>query len=198
MGAFVYLIKPFGVSHIHNAHITIIYHSLFAYIGFKLFQIENKAKLLNLSKKHILYVLTTFLIYGLFTSFADIIPLSEVKEAKLMELEFHYPLFTLRGTLSKGSELVFQQVLILGFLISLKANNVSDRKNFKLFGLSFFILHLPLFMVFGWYGLIFIIPSAVGGFFFAYLILFVKKGIVWSFLLHQSFYVLGSVLYRLI
>lgn len=198
MGAFVYFIKPFGISYIHNAHVTIIYHSLFAYIGFKLFKIEKNAKLLNLSQKHIFYVFTTFLVYGLFTYFADFISLSEVKEAKLMDIEFHYPLFTLRGTLSKGSELVFQQVLILGFLLSLKENMLTDKENFQLFGLCFFILHLPLFIVFGWYGLIFILPSVAGGFFFAYLILNIKNGIVWSFLLHQIFYILGSVVYRLI
>jgi len=88
----------------------------------------------------------------------------------------------------KFFEILFQQ---LGFLAGLLTFNLSP----VLFGLVFFLMHLPvLFFISRTFALTFIGGSLVGGIIFAYLQSFGVKGFLLSVFIHFFFYVLFHAL----
>lgn len=194
MGVFIYILKPLGVNHLDHFYLTILFYLTTAYWGAKLFDFN----LQDLTPKLKMNIVKSFIIFWGLSFLCSFIPIDAIKVDYLLKMEFYYPLLRWQSTFSKSSELIFQQALIAAYLYKAKNLGINKKQNIRKFTLMFFILHLPLFMVFGLSALIFIIPSMVAGYFFAWLILNREKGLLYSLILHQGYYLLGSVIYRII
>lgn len=196
MGFYLLVLKPNGINYINHMYITMPYFLLCAFGGGVLF---NNIGELRPTKEFRVQVLLFLSISVLFIFFPPILGrffhLSEPIKQYLIEQTMQFPLFTLKSSLTKWADLLFQQTLIISLVLKLKKLADSQKDSILFFGTIFFLLHLPLFFILSLSSLFFIIPSVIGGLCFATLILKFEYGIIYSIALHMLFYFsLGIIL----
>ncbi|MBI5742786.1 MAG: hypothetical protein HZA25_03030 [Candidatus Niyogibacteria bacterium] len=136
---------------------------------------------------------------------ADIVVYHALRRARSGQTEFvaHHPhveflAMSDRYLISKSAEIVFQQTLIVLLALILRDAGLGLSGIRLIFAIVFTLAHLPLLLIDGWeIGSFFITAAAVASVFFPALILGVHYGFVYSFMLHQAFYVASGIMFWL-
>lgn len=188
-----------GINFLETPFLVGGYYLFFGGVGLRLFfPMESVDYFKDSRLQFLLIFLCLILSIILVLSLRELIPLSEVRKNYLLELKLYFPLFEIPITISKFADIFFQQSLILSLVLFLKEKSNSRRVTVGLFTAIFFIIHLPLFYVFGWTALYFILPSLFAGIIFSTLMLVSTYGLLFSFLVHQLFYIALGIVMRLI
>lgn len=168
-----------------------------ATIGF--FKIHEKYDLTVQNLAQIKWIALSFLFFILINPVVNMyLPLKPELEEYLLGIHFYFPFFYYSSSTIKVVDIIFQQILIYAFFKN--AKKMSSDKNFTIrtFSFCFFALHLPLIFIFKWTAFAFIVPCVFAGFIFSYLQLDYKKsGLVWSFCIHELFYITIGLAFRL-
>lgn len=199
MGIYILILKPMGINHLHYVGITIFYYITSALVGLKLFfPKQNLQYVSQLKMQIVLYLIAAFLFVYITTILGELIPLPAKHREYLVYKEFFYPLMFWKSSFSKLSDLIFQQFLIISLVLFFKDKVKDDAKAIWAFTWIFFLLHVPLFFVFGFAGIVFIVPSLLAGVVFSYCILRFKWGVFLSMCIHQSYYLALAILMRVV
>jgi hypothetical protein len=173
--------------------ISIVYFTVASILATKLFYNKQKLELTT-----VIIITSSLLIFSFIIPLLnEVYPLTITAISNLLEKGFYYPLLKVETSLTKACDVFFQQIMIYFFI--LKYLKYYDRKSDIIikFSVIFFIIHIPLFILFGWLALLFIIPSIIAGIVFSALILNLKNGLTYSFITHQLFYVCIAIGYRI-
>lgn len=136
---------------------------------------------------------------------ADIVVYHALRRARFGQMEFiaHHPhteflAINDRYLISKSAEIVFQQTLIVLLALILRDAGLGLNGIRLIFAIVFTLAHLPLLFIDGWeIGSFFITAAAAASIFFPALILGTHYGFVYSFMLHQAFYVVSGTMFWL-
>jgi heme O synthase-like polyprenyltransferase len=198
MGLFpLVLDNYFGINYENSPFIAMCYYLSSVFVATKL--IDFKLVISHVKENRQLYIMSALFLAFLFVPLAieKILPVSPDMTAFLEKWKFRFPLFRLPISISKLSEIIFQQALVLVLVLHL-GSKYNKRESIKIFTWIFFVLHIPLFIVFqGAVALIFIIPSLLAGIMFSYAILSYRRGASISLLVHLFFYVGVGIIFRL-
>ncbi len=199
MGFYILILKPMGVSHNENTLFSNLYFILISIFSAKVYHVDKKLRDCSYLGKLLLFIVVSNLIFLILPNLLyDFFPLTAGTKDLLATTEFYFPLFELHITTVKIFDIIFQQVLIFALVMELKKFFESKRQIVYWFTISFLIIHLPLVFIFGWYSLIFIVPSLFAGILFSYLILNYQYGLLYSFIVHQIFYLGSGITIRVI
>lgn len=191
VGLITVCLKLLGFSYDENYIIYSIHFISMTVLGIIVFNAENDLKRRLQGSQYIKLYFFPLLIFLFLTLYIQYIyPLSKEQAIFLKELGLGFPNFTLTTFITKTSDIIYQQTMILILVLAFERQNIPKKKIVKKFSIIFFVLHLPLLLVFGWHGLMFIIPCLVAGGIFSYLILYYKQGHFYSIMVHQLFYIL--------
>jgi len=193
-GVYVLILKPNGINYLNGYYYTSALFFLGGVFGLILFRFKfNKEIFLHSS----FYVFLVTVIYSFLALGYDYLyPASSELLSFTFKNNILFPLFNYQTIISKACDIFFQQTLIY-ILTMLLFSKIQDKLlTVKLFGLCFFILHLPLVFVFGVTGLLFIVPSIVAGLVFSFCLLQFKMGILYSYSIHFSFYLILGIILR--
>lgn len=198
MGAYIFVLKPLGISHKDNTLISSSYFIFIAAGGAYLYDLKSYFKNTQHAPRLLLLILINSLIFlSIPATLNNTFPMSQELARYLLKQEFYFPFFTLEISTVKALEIIFQQILIFSLIISLQQKVKSKAQTISLFTLAFFTIHLPLVFVFGWLAFIFILPSMLAGLVFSYCILSYKYGLLYSVICHQLFYLLIGIAMRI-
>lgn len=199
MGLLSLVFKPMGINYLENPHIVGSYYILSALIGLKFFFPVKSLHYFKDTKIQLALILLSLVVFiYLVIILKGLIPIGPEKRDSILQLKFYFPLFEVPITISKFADIFFQQALILSLVLFLKERTSSKRVTIGVFTAIFFVIHIPLFVIFGWSALYFIFPSLFAGIIFSTLILRDSFGLLHSFLVHELFYVLLGVGMRLL
>ena len=195
-GGFSFL-RSHGINYIDNYLITTIYFINLNLLCIYLFRDIFKEKLSKPSKLQIALFLIFFIILGFvyyICGNSSNLPnlLKKFPEISLINFNFRY-------ILTKSFEILFQQITII-FLILLMHKNKVSLKNMTIFFATIFPLtHLVnYFFTTTLFALIFQVASIIGGLTFPYLIIKIKNGFLYTYLLHWTFYLVLKIILALI
>ncbi|MBN1156027.1 hypothetical protein JXA85_00280 [Candidatus Woesearchaeota archaeon] len=105
-----------------------------------------------------------------------------------LRLDYRYHLFCI-------SELIFQQTMVMAGVLLLTSAGLKTGTVLIIFSVFFAAVHLPLLLVIDtFWALLFTISSFIAGIIFPLLILNLKDGFFYAFLIHYVFYTLVGVL----
>lgn len=115
--------------------------------------------------------------------------LSSHIERKILTATMDY-----RFLIAKSFDILFQQILFLSLLVSLKGLLVQNSLIILICGVIFGTVHLPLLVIkHNALAIYFVIFSFFAGILFSYLILFLPYGFIYAYILHWSFYIFIGV-----
>lgn len=195
-GGFSFL-RSHGVNYIDNYLITTIYFINLNLLCIYLFRDILKEKWPKPSKLQI----ALFLIFFIILSFVYYICENNSNLPNLLKKfpEISLINFNFRYILTKSLEILFQQITII-FLILLMHRNKVSLKNITIFFATVFPLtHLVnYFFTTTLFALIFQVASIIGGLTFPYLIIKIKNGFLYTYLLHWTFYLILKIILALI
>ena len=198
MGFISLVLKPMGIDYNKNYHLFSGLFLFFSLLGAILFKSTSKILVIIRERKFQLQLVTSTLIIYLLTFIVEeLYPLSNLDFKSIYKMGILFPLFNIETFVSKLCDIFFQQTMICILILNFKENDLSKKTIIKFFTFIFFILHLPLFFIFKFYALLFILPSTVAGTIFSYLILSKKSGVFYSICIHQVFYLVLGILIRL-
>jgi hypothetical protein len=191
------VLKNLGINYNDNYIFCFNYFIGFGLLGMKLFKSLSLVQARFKNSNYIsLFCISSLIYFGITLAVEYFIPLSLTQIEKVNEIGLLFPLFNIPTFIAKFGDIMFQQFLIISLVLGLKSSGLSDIKVIKIFTIAFLALHLPLVFIFQFYGLLFIIPSAIAGITFSYLILKFRNGHLFSILVHQFFYVILGVALR--
>jgi hypothetical protein len=198
VGVSLFLFKANGYDGVHHPEVVVPYFFLITIFGLWYYNIKSdflkrenyQAQLIGILISSLLFFIASYILFLL-------TPIPTDRYERLTDLGFLYALLKPGTVLLKYFDIMFQQVFIWGFIHYFNKRGMDKWKLINLFGLTFFVLHLPLFIEFGFMGMIFILPSLVGAMGFAYSLLNLKYGYVWSVGMHFSFYIVLGYIMRL-
>ena len=195
MGGYAFILKPLGFTYYNKWFGVFSYFIFFSYIGIVFFwrpqeKFNFKKNLINYFVIILFYMLSSLSLNFFF-------PLSSNVIFHIKKLGILFTYLTFGTLLSKLADVFFQQVLIIGMVYRLSFLRKQVKVVMLAFCLIFFILHLPLFFLFGIEAFIFILPSLFAGGFFAWVLLKFKYGISYSLAVHLSFYCIAAYGFRL-
>ena len=198
---YVKILNPLNITHHQNTSITISYFLIISFIGLTLFQ--TKARYIRYEKrndKQLKYILLSFLFFLFVFPFIirEVTSFPQENLNFIMDIKFYYPLFEYKTSLSKLADIIYQQVLILSILLYLEEKVKKQSMVITIFTIAFLIIHIPLIALWGWFSFAFIVPSLFAGIIFSYLILGFKYGLLFSFIVHQAFYLAIGILMRIL
>lgn len=198
MGFYLTVLKKNGYNYLSHPQYIAPYFGLAALFGAWYYNFKSEFKKLNSLLPQVLGLAICSLVFFIVPHFlAKYTPLSDERFHKILKLEFFYVLFTPGSILTKWVEIFFQQFFIWGFVHYFRNLGLQKWSLIRLFGAVFFVLHIPLFFEFGFMGIVFILPSLFGAMAFAYCVLSLKHGYVWSTALHHIFYLVLATGMRL-
>lgn len=190
-GGFWFL-RSNGVNYIDNYLLTVIYFVFVCSLFIYLFRDLIREDVFRPSKLQVLlfflFYLISSIVYYVFSNYYNLPSLlAQFNSVYLLTLDFRY-------LLTKTFEIFFQQLTIL-ILILLLHQKISLRKITYLFLIIFPLLHLVnyIYMPFLFASILFV-GSILGALFFPYLILKVRDGFIYTYLLHWSFYLLVDII----
>lgn len=193
-----FVLKRSGINFLDGFQYIIIFYIALTYLGIYLF---NGYDLLSKSviKKNSLFGSGAALVSFIVVSFilGMIFWPDEGQIEKLYNMGFYYPLFKYQSTLAKTFDILHQQVMIVIFVTKLQRYKLSPLRIINITTVVFFVLHIPLLLIFSSQALYFIIPSAIAGGVFSILIMKEKKGVAISVATHCLFYILLGIGMRL-
>lgn len=193
------VLKPMGVNAHETPYALASYFFISGCIGLKLFfPIKSLGYIKNTKTQLVLIFLSSLIFIFVGYIAKDFFILKDETRESLLRIGLVFPLFETSITIAKIADIFFQQSLILSLVLYLKEKSNSKRVTVGLFSGIFLIIHLPLFYLFGWIALYFIVPSIFAGAIFSTLILRSSIGLLYSFLLHQFFYIALGIGIRLI
>ena len=196
VGSLTFSMKIYGLTYDKNYILFSIYFLGMGLIGLNIFKAKEPIAFhLTDSKYLLLFIIPTLGFYFSTFSVEYFFPLTKEQYLFYENIGLGFPYFTYRTFITKTSDILYQQVMVLIMVLHLKKQGHTDIKIVKVFSVIFFILHLPLLFVFGWYGLMFILPCTIAGGIFSFLILRYKQGHFYSIMVHQGFYlILGTIM----
>ncbi len=116
---------------------------------------------------------------------------------QLMSNKYVFTRFDKRYVFAKIFDITYQQTLIVALVSILVAHGYSHTTIYLLFAFLFGTLHLPLIKIRGRvFGVYFTLAAVCAGFFFPYLLIHLESGVVYSYILHWSFYLVSALLYN--
>lgn len=116
---------------------------------------------------------------------------------QLMSNKYVFTRFDKRYVFAKIFDITYQQTLIITLVSLLVTQGYSQTTIYLLFALLFGVLHLPLIKIRGKvFGIYFTLAAIGAGFFFPYLLIHFPSGVVYSYMLHWSFYIVSALLYN--
>lgn len=198
VGIFNLKLKPMGVEYYNSPFLTSLYYLVSGFIGFSLFKIQNKKEVFyNFIKGSLigLGVLLIPILGGLLINYSDPLTLEQIEYFTNIKIVF--PMLTPSVLVSKFFDIFFQQAFIFIFCNFLYNQLRSHNKVIVYFTLCFAAIHLPLLYTHGVKGLLFILPSIPAGFIFSHFILRYKKGLIYSYSVHISFYFVLGIFLRM-
>lgn len=193
---FIFYLEPQGIDYINNYLLTAIYFLLVIVALTSVFKKELDDYVDNFSPRDlgvmILFSIFVVTIYYLIGIFSENSSLFYIKDNL-------YPAFQLdnRFLVTKAFEIMFQQVFFMISIYYLFNNNVSKTIDMLLFGLYAMYLHLPMLFLSFKVGKILFFASFFAGLIFSYFITKSKKGFIYSYMVHFSFYVILAVVFWL-
>ena len=197
VGGTIYLLAPVGADQLNRFYLTCAYFLTFAGYGawyYKIHQVFPHHISLKKQVVPILYLVLATFVFCIAVDF--LFPISEITRQAILAQRFYFPLFEYPTVAAKVCDITYQQVFVYGLVKSLKKTGLSDSNTLKLFLLSFFSIHLPLFFSFKLFAVVFIVPSFFAGALFSYLILKYRLGFFKSYALHVSFYLTVGIFFR--
>ncbi len=195
---FVFAMKPNGVDYLNHYYLTSIFFIISIAFGVKIFNFKISFDAVKNLNKQLLYIVVLSLIFLVLGYIINLnLPLSDKLVEFIYSKHILFPLFKFETSLTKIIDIAFQQSMIIGLVLVLYGRLKSRARVIIIFTIVFFLLHMPLLIIFSWSGLIFILPSLLAGFIFSYLILCFNYGIVYSFFVHQFFYIALGIILRL-
>lgn len=199
MGFYSIVLKSIGVNHLNNYGVTIAYFASASVLSLFIFNTFKRKPVKNVfNHQQATYLLASFFIFCfIIPSLQHYVPLSQENKNFLLNMKFYYPLLQYNTSATKILDIIFQQTLIYSILLYLNEKISSRREIISIFTLCFAIIHVPLFIFFGWMSLTFTIPSIFAGIIFSYLILSFENGLFYSFLVHQMFYLVVAFVMRM-
>jgi len=198
MGAFGLIWQGhFGLSYLNNPFFSTTYYLLGTLIGLLIFGRDSYNVILS-EKRHSLFIISLLSLFIILPSNIESSwPLAPHISSIVLEKKFFFPLFDIRVSISKLSEIIFQQSLILVLVNYIYRSLKSKKETVKYFSTIFFLMHFPLVIIFDFStALIFIVPSLIAGIVFSSSIVFLKYGVGFSYLVHLGFYLGVGILYR--
>ena len=198
MAFYIFVLKPLGLNYADTFKIMSSYFVVAGCGGLYFFFPREARNYFKDTKTQLALILLSMLLFFFVTiSLSGVVPISQEMTNTLLEYNFYYPLFKVGTTASKLADIFFQQTLILSIVLFLKQNCSSKRVAVAIFTFIFFVLHIPLLVVFGWLGFAFIIPSLFAGAIFSTFILNSRFGLFYSFAIHELFYLALGIIFRL-
>ncbi|EQC50455.1 hypothetical protein [Bacteriovorax sp. DB6_IX] len=189
--------KFFGFNYLETPMFTVIYYLSMAFLGCYLFFQEELISHLTKKSNSVIMGFFSVLFLLLPSVIESFIPLNSMTKKVVLEYKFFFPLFDIKASFSKLSELIFQQLLIYVCLFKYQKILADKWKTVGVFTALFFVLHFPLVFIFkGLFSLIFILPSLIAGFLFSFSVLHFRAGLATSYAIHLGFYILVGVIYR--
>jgi hypothetical protein len=197
-GATLIFFKPMGYNYEDAPLFNFLYFTCFAYLGLTLFETKKLSNLYHqLNRSYLLKILATYIFYLLLTSLlAMLFPITSEKTALFKKWNIMFIEFSLPTSLAKSAEILFQQTLTFSLVMRL-IDIFKDKKiTIVMFGVAFFIIHIPLLIFMPDSGWFFIIPAVGAGVLFAASIVNYQKGLILSHVIHLGFYILLGVYLR--
>lgn len=192
--------SPDTVKYYTSAGFSISYFLLIIIAAVFFFRVHKRYELTKQNISQIKWIGVSFVLFLLVNPIVNyLVPLSSDLQTYLMEAHLYYPLFYYSSSSIKIVDIVFQQILIFAFLKKVKYLTQDKRVSMVIFAICFFSLHLPLIYMFKWAAFAFLIPCLFAGLIFAYFNFYHKKyGVLWSFCVHEAFYIAMGVGFRLL
>lgn len=190
---------PDTVNYFISASFSFSYFVIVSVAAFVFFQLHKRYQWTSQNMAQLKWILVSFVVFLLVGALINKgIPLSEELKTYLIRKQFFYPLFYYNSTSIKIADITFQQILIYAFLSWVQNYTKKEQQTIFIFSLLFFALHIPLFYFFEWAAVIFVGPCILAGFIFSYFHFYDRKyGLLWSFCVHEAFYVVIGLLFRL-
>jgi len=196
MGVVSFILKPIGFTYNENAVVLCAFYLISSIVGIKIFSFIDYYRKIHRPQKQACLIFCLCIVFAVvpIIYFKNYPPVSIFLE-DIIKSKILFPLFQFDTQLTKLFDILFQQALIFCLVNYLK-NKYTALKSVVIFSVIFFVLHLPLFIVFQVNALVFILPAFVAGGIFAYLIISYRYGLIYSIILHMSYYICFGVLLR--
>lgn len=192
---FIFYLQPQGIGYINNYLLTATYFLLIIVALTSIYKKELDGYVDNFSPKDlgimVLFAVFVIATYYFISIFSERSPLSGMKYSLDPVFQFDN-----RFLITKAFEIMFQQTFFMISIYYLFGNNVSRNIDMILFGLYSMFIHIPTLFI-SPIGKVVFIASFFAGLIFSYCITKSKKGFIYSYMVHFSFYVLLAVVFWL-
>ncbi len=196
MGVFSLIMPILGVNHFNNSMISGLYFLLSSALGCYLFLKQSFEKSLKDPYFQFVCIFSLIIIYLCTTTYFDYLRPEYQTNEEIFNTKLFFALFKPSSSFSKVTDIIFQQLMIFSILQYLNFRIKNKKEVQLIFTTVFFIIHIPLFALFGFAGIVFVLPSLFAGYCFVYLIQNFKYGFIYSFSLHLSFYLFMGIILR--
>lgn len=194
-GVFLFYLGPQGINYTDNYLLTAIYFLLVIVALTSIFKKELDGYVDNFSIKDLgimtLFSIVVILIYYFGNILAEKSPLYVYKPILISDFWLDT-----RFLITKAFEIMFQQTFFMISINHLFNNNVSRGIDICLFGLYSMFIHIPVLFTSS-LGIIFFVASFLAGVVFSYFITNSRKGFIYSYMVHFSFYVVLAIYFWL-
>lgn len=194
----IYVLTPLGADHLHNYPVMLLCAAICIGIIARHFRIELGSLGQSLSTSEITAGLVAALSFLAIGPIINIyFPLTAAKVSTIEATGFYYPLLSFGPGTTKLADVLYQQIVVYGVVQKLKFLEMPKPRIIWVFTSWFFLAHLPLTLSMGWFAFYFILPSVLAGLFFAYVILYMRRGSLISFATHLAFYLVIGLYLRI-
>tara|TARA_B110000495_G_C22861396_1_gene502287 strand:+ start:78 stop:743 length:666 start_codon:yes stop_codon:yes gene_type:complete len=196
MGVVSFILKPIGFTYNENAAVLCAFYFISTIVGVRIFSFNEYYRKIHRPQRQVCLIFCLCIVFAVVPIiYFKYYPLLSTFLGDIIRSKILFPLFQFDTQLTKLFDILFQQALIFCLVNYLK-NKYTALKSVGIFSVIFFVLHLPLFIVFQVNALVFILPSFVAGGILAYLLIRYRYGLIYSILLHMSYYICFGVLLR--
>ena len=196
MGVLNLVLKPMGINYKDNTLITNTYFILLFLAVAYYYRLHHLLKDKKVQLNLILVLLASLGFILITPWLAQSFPLKESTSKILYKFKYYYPLWEIPISTTKALDILFQQVLLWSLMLKLKEYYTEQRPAIILFTTAFFMLHIPLFYVFGLFSLVFTLPSLLAGLLFSYVLFNYQLGWFFSLAIHQVYYLGAALILR--
>lgn len=193
LGFFLLVMTTRGIDHLKNFHLTSVYFLICSIFSFYIFRSDILRLVPRISSYAIIYLVLFYVatvpIHYLVRKYFESPKEYIRKNPRLYFLPLDY-----RHIVSNTFIVLFQQILFVAIISILYYHGYSTSAVVTIFVILSFFAHIFLVHQIGWrWGLYFTFFAMLGAVFFPLLILYVKDGVVYAFMIHSAFYTLSGV-----